>query len=65
MKKKLGKNSIYQEGTLVAYGCSFCNCASCNVCTNCNSKSPTSLGTIAMTTVMDGNLSNSGLPFEF
>ena len=47
MKKKLGKNCLYQKGTLVAYGCSTCYCY-CGTCTNCNTKNPTELGTYAL-----------------
>lgn len=62
-KKKLGKNRLYQEGTLVAYGCSTCFCY-CGTCTNCNSKSPTALGTYALDVANDGTSSNKGLPYS-
>ncbi|MDE7433355.1 MAG: hypothetical protein K2N34_15780 [Lachnospiraceae bacterium] len=62
MKKKLGKNQIYQEGTLVAYGCTTCFCT-CGTCTNCNRKSPVEMGTSVLDTVTDGSLDMKGLPY--
>lgn len=63
MKKKLGKNCLYQNGTLVAYGCSTCYCY-CGTCTNCNTKNPTELGTYATQVSATTTSDMKGLPFN-
>ena len=62
MKKKLGKNCLYQKGTLVAYGCSTCYCY-CGTCTNCNTKNPTELVTYATQVSSSTTSDMKGLPF--
>lgn len=62
-KKKLGKNRLYHDGTLVAYGCTTCNCYCSTTCTNCNSKSPTELGSYALDLANTTTTQNKGLPF--
>ena len=39
--KKLGKKSLMEQGTFVAYACGNCNCT--NVCLTCNTCSGSTL----------------------
>ncbi len=39
--KKLGKKSLMEQGTFVAYACGNCNCT--NVCITCNNCSSSTL----------------------
>lgn len=39
--KKLGKKSLMEQGTFVAYACGNCNCT--NVCITCNNCSGSTL----------------------
>lgn len=43
--KKLGKKSLMEQGTFVAYACGNCNCTNvCITCNNCTSSTPNATG---------------------